>query len=107
MWPRQGLLTWGLLPQDCAGVILYSAECATQVALDGIQCFGEWPPRPTPLPRACLWLPPERGFLFTAPSELQLAAAELLLFGCLCPSCYENKEKQMRKLLEAAHPPHT
>uniref|UniRef100_A0A7N5JUD7 Isovaleryl-CoA dehydrogenase, mitochondrial n=1 Tax=Ailuropoda melanoleuca TaxID=9646 RepID=A0A7N5JUD7_AILME len=26
--------------QDCAGVILYSAECATQVALDGIQCFG-------------------------------------------------------------------
>lgn len=30
-------------PQDCAGVILYAAECATQVALDGIQCFGEWP----------------------------------------------------------------
>ncbi|XP_033046461.1 isovaleryl-CoA dehydrogenase, mitochondrial isoform X7 [Trachypithecus francoisi] len=28
-------------PKDCAGVILYSAECATQVALDGIQCFGE------------------------------------------------------------------
>uniref|UniRef100_A0A8C2W242 Isovaleryl-CoA dehydrogenase, mitochondrial n=2 Tax=Chinchilla lanigera TaxID=34839 RepID=A0A8C2W242_CHILA len=27
-------------PKDCAGVILYSAECATQVALDGIQCFG-------------------------------------------------------------------
>ncbi|KAM5234990.1 isovaleryl-CoA dehydrogenase, mitochondrial isoform 1-T1 [Ctenodactylus gundi] len=26
--------------KDCAGVILYSAECATQVALDGIQCFG-------------------------------------------------------------------
>uniref|UniRef100_A0A8V5FXF5 Isovaleryl-CoA dehydrogenase, mitochondrial n=1 Tax=Melopsittacus undulatus TaxID=13146 RepID=A0A8V5FXF5_MELUD len=26
--------------QDCAGVILYSAECATQVALDGIQCLG-------------------------------------------------------------------
>ncbi|TEA16635.1 hypothetical protein DBR06_SOUSAS20610017 [Sousa chinensis] len=34
------LLTWNLLPQDCAGVILYSAECATQVALDGIQCLG-------------------------------------------------------------------
>ncbi|XP_048341065.1 isovaleryl-CoA dehydrogenase, mitochondrial isoform X2 [Sphaerodactylus townsendi] len=26
--------------KDCAGVILYSAECATQVALDGIQCLG-------------------------------------------------------------------
>lgn len=26
--------------QDCAGVILYAAECATQVALDGIQCLG-------------------------------------------------------------------
>ncbi|KAI6057313.1 isovaleryl-CoA dehydrogenase, mitochondrial [Marmota monax] len=26
--------------KDCAGVILYAAECATQVALDGIQCFG-------------------------------------------------------------------
>lgn len=32
-----------LVPQDCAGVILYTAECATQVALDGIQCLGEWP----------------------------------------------------------------
>ncbi|XP_007938640.1 isovaleryl-CoA dehydrogenase, mitochondrial [Orycteropus afer afer] len=27
-------------PKDCAGVILYSAECATKVALEGIQCFG-------------------------------------------------------------------
>lgn len=27
--------------QDCAGVILYCAENATQVALDGIQCLGE------------------------------------------------------------------
>ncbi|XP_018414767.1 PREDICTED: isovaleryl-CoA dehydrogenase, mitochondrial isoform X2 [Nanorana parkeri] len=27
-------------PKDCAGAILYSAECATQVALDGIQCLG-------------------------------------------------------------------
>ncbi|KAM4664641.1 isovaleryl-CoA dehydrogenase, mitochondrial [Discoglossus pictus] len=26
--------------KDCAGVILYSAETATQVALDGIQCLG-------------------------------------------------------------------
>uniref|UniRef100_A0A8C9F7P1 Isovaleryl-CoA dehydrogenase, mitochondrial n=1 Tax=Pavo cristatus TaxID=9049 RepID=A0A8C9F7P1_PAVCR len=26
--------------KDCAGVILFSAECATQVALDGIQCLG-------------------------------------------------------------------
>ncbi|MEQ2197140.1 hypothetical protein XENOCAPTIV_023962 [Xenoophorus captivus] len=26
--------------QDCAGVILYCAENATQVALDGIQCLG-------------------------------------------------------------------
>ncbi|XP_063803387.1 isovaleryl-CoA dehydrogenase, mitochondrial isoform X2 [Pseudophryne corroboree] len=26
--------------KDCAGVILYAAECATQVALDGIQCLG-------------------------------------------------------------------
>lgn len=26
--------------KDCAGVILYTAECATQVALDGIQCLG-------------------------------------------------------------------
>nr|XP_033807587.1 isovaleryl-CoA dehydrogenase, mitochondrial [Geotrypetes seraphini] len=25
---------------DCAGVILYASECATQVALDGIQCLG-------------------------------------------------------------------
>uniref|UniRef100_A0AAY4C345 Isovaleryl-CoA dehydrogenase, mitochondrial n=1 Tax=Denticeps clupeoides TaxID=299321 RepID=A0AAY4C345_9TELE len=29
-------------PMDCAGVILYCAENATQVALDGIQCLGEW-----------------------------------------------------------------
>jgi hypothetical protein len=28
------------LLQDCAGVILYSAESATQVALDAIQCLG-------------------------------------------------------------------
>ena len=42
----RALLTCHLLPQDCAGVILYSAECATQVALDGIQCFGEWSPLP-------------------------------------------------------------
>lgn len=27
-------------PKDCAGVILYSAEAATQVALDAIQCLG-------------------------------------------------------------------
>ena len=27
--------------QDCAGVILYSAENATQVALDAIQCLGK------------------------------------------------------------------
>ena len=26
--------------KDCAGVILYSAENATQVALDAIQCLG-------------------------------------------------------------------
>ncbi|XP_039247956.1 isovaleryl-CoA dehydrogenase, mitochondrial-like [Styela clava] len=26
--------------KDCAGVILYAAEAATQVALDGIQCLG-------------------------------------------------------------------
>lgn len=55
-------LTCDLLPQDCAGVILYSAECATQVALDGIQCFGEWPPLPTPraslAPRAARRFPP-------------------------------------------------
>ena len=37
-----------LIPQDCAGVILYAAECATQVALDGIQCLGEWPSLSTP-----------------------------------------------------------
>ncbi|XP_027409329.1 isovaleryl-CoA dehydrogenase, mitochondrial isoform X1 [Bos indicus x Bos taurus] len=37
---RLTLLTRSLRPQDCAGVILYSAECATQVALDGIQCLG-------------------------------------------------------------------
>lgn len=29
------------LLQDCAGVILYCAENATQVALDGIQCLGK------------------------------------------------------------------
>eukprot|EP00053_Salpingoeca_punica_P012988 m.116941 g.116941 ORF g.116941 m.116941 type:complete len:414 (-) comp16081_c4_seq2:302-1543(-) len=27
-------------PKDCAGAILYSAEAATQVALDAIQCLG-------------------------------------------------------------------
>ena len=27
-------------PMDCAGVILYCAENATQVALDAIQCLG-------------------------------------------------------------------
>lgn len=30
-----------LVLQDCAGVILYCAENATQVALDGIQCLGK------------------------------------------------------------------
>uniref|UniRef100_A0A8C5MLR1 short-chain acyl-CoA dehydrogenase n=1 Tax=Leptobrachium leishanense TaxID=445787 RepID=A0A8C5MLR1_9ANUR len=29
-----------ITPKDCAGTILYAAECATQVALDGIQCLG-------------------------------------------------------------------
>ncbi|ERE70745.1 isovaleryl-CoA dehydrogenase, mitochondrial isoform X2 [Cricetulus griseus] len=29
-----------IIGKDCAGVILYTAECATQVALDGIQCLG-------------------------------------------------------------------
>ena len=29
-----------LVSKDCAGSILYSAEKATQVALDGIQCLG-------------------------------------------------------------------
>jgi len=28
--------------QDCAGVILYSAEAATQMALDAIQILGLW-----------------------------------------------------------------
>lgn len=32
-----------LSSQDCAGVILYCAENATQVALDGIQCLGRCP----------------------------------------------------------------
>lgn len=27
--------------QDCAGVILYCAEAATQVALQAIQCLGK------------------------------------------------------------------
>merc|ERR1719447_8612 len=27
-------------PKDCAGVALYSAEMATKVALDAIQCLG-------------------------------------------------------------------
>ena len=27
--------------RDCAGVILYSAEAATQIALDGIQLLGK------------------------------------------------------------------
>lgn len=26
--------------KDCAGVILYAAEAATQVALDAVQCLG-------------------------------------------------------------------
>ncbi|CAH1246025.1 IVD [Branchiostoma lanceolatum] len=29
-----------IIPKDCAGAILYAAECATKVALDGIQCLG-------------------------------------------------------------------
>ena len=28
--------------QDCAGVILYAAEAATQMALDAIQILGDW-----------------------------------------------------------------
>lgn len=39
-YPSQDPAERSLLPQDCAGVILYTAECATQVALDGIQCLG-------------------------------------------------------------------
>merc|ERR1711988_386011 len=27
-------------PKDCAGVILYTAEAATKLALDAIQCLG-------------------------------------------------------------------
>ena len=38
-WPVNRTL---LSLQDCAGVILYCAENATQVALDGIQCLGEY-----------------------------------------------------------------
>ena len=30
--------------KDCAGVILYAAEAATQVALQGIQCLGNMIP---------------------------------------------------------------
>lgn len=37
-----GCWTSVCLLQDCAGVILYCAENATQVALDGIQCLGKW-----------------------------------------------------------------
>jgi isovaleryl-CoA dehydrogenase len=33
--------------RDCAGVILYSAERATEVALDAIQCLG--------IPVSCRW----------------------------------------------------
>ncbi|XP_035669821.1 isovaleryl-CoA dehydrogenase, mitochondrial-like isoform X2 [Branchiostoma floridae] len=29
-----------IIPKDCAGAILFAAECATKVALDGIQCLG-------------------------------------------------------------------
>jgi len=28
--------------KDCAAAILYTAENATKVALDAIQCLGEW-----------------------------------------------------------------
>ena len=34
-------------------MVLYSAECATKVALDGIQCLGEWPPPLTLLHLGC------------------------------------------------------
>lgn len=80
----RALLTRAFLPQDCAGVILYAAECATQVALDGIQCLGEWLPTPHPRTAPCsqsLWLPLEGGFLLTPHSELQLAAVELMPLG--------------------------
>lgn len=33
-----------LFLQDCSGVILYTAEKATQVALDAIQILGELSP---------------------------------------------------------------
>lgn len=58
-------------------MILYSAECATQVALDGIQCFGEWPP---------LLAPSHRKFLSTPHSALQLTAATLAPLGSFFPS---------------------
>ena len=64
------LLTRSLRPQDCAGVILYSAECATQVALDGIQCLGECPLLPTA--RACGHLQEEAPLHYSP-----CAAAEL------------------------------
>lgn len=103
MAPCRALLTRSRLLQDCAGVILYSAECATQVALDGIQCFGEWPPLPTPRPP----LLPEpvaasrkRFPLHSSPwASAGCSSADTL--GSLCPSYLEAMEKQRRKLLEA------
>lgn len=61
-------------------MILYAAECATQVALDGIQCFGEWPP--LPLPGVFPFLEPDtdwKGFLSTSHFVLKLTTVELLL----------------------------
>lgn len=59
-------------------MILYSAECATQVALDGIQCFGEWPPSPLPFPGlACGCLQKE-----VSPSPLSLSFSELQQGWC-------------------------
>ena len=34
--------THSLSPHLCIGAVLYAAENATQVALDAIQCLGEW-----------------------------------------------------------------
>ncbi|XP_021574165.1 isovaleryl-CoA dehydrogenase, mitochondrial isoform X2 [Carlito syrichta] len=82
-------------PKDCAGVILYAAECATQVALDGIQCFGEWPPLPRP--RAALLGPvaaSERGFFPTPHSVLKLGTAELHLEALSAPVTEEMKSEE-------------
>ena len=67
--------------QDCAGVILYTAETATQIALDAIQCLGALLTEKIVCMRACLWYSCHYSFSLL-PSFFFSSSDLILLYAC-------------------------